>query len=95
MAATHDKESQKKQIGELLKNADRLIKNSDWFKALEEVNKALGVEPNNMYALAYKDRINVSIAEEKKKQNEEKVKNIKKKLRNINKNQKIKEERKI
>ena len=72
----HDKDSQKKQIGELLKNADRLIKNSDWFKALDEVNKALGIEPNNMYALAYKDRINVSIAEEKKKQNEEKVKKL-------------------
>src|SRR3990172_9367661 len=76
MAAAHDKESQKKQIGELLKNADRLIKNSDWAKALEEVTKALGIEPNNMYALAYKDRINVSIAEEKKKHEEEKVKKL-------------------
>jgi hypothetical protein len=76
MAALQDKDSQKKQIGELLKNADRFIKNADWPKALEEVNKSLAIEPNNMYALAYKDRINASIAEEKKKQEEEKVKKL-------------------
>ncbi|MBI2429877.1 MAG: hypothetical protein HYV29_13990 [Ignavibacteriales bacterium] len=71
-----DKESQKKMIGELLKNADKHIKSAEWNKALDEVGKALAIEPNNMYALAYKDRINGSIAEEKKKAEEEKVKKL-------------------
>lgn len=74
--AVADKESQKKTIGELLKNADKHIKSAEWNKALEEVNKALAIEPNNMYAMAYKDRINVSITEEKKKAEEDKVKKI-------------------
>lgn len=71
-----DRESQKKMIGELLKNADKHIKASEWKKALAEVDKALAIEPNNMYAMAYKDRINASIAEEKKKAEEEKVKKL-------------------
>lgn len=71
-----DRESQKKLIGELLKNADKHIKASEWKKALAEVDKALAIEPNNMYAMAYKDRINASIAEEKKKAEEEKVKKL-------------------
>ncbi len=71
-----DKDSQKKMIGELLKAADRYIKSFDWTKALEEVGKALAIEPNNMYAMAYKDRINVSLTEEKKKAEDEKVKKL-------------------
>ncbi|MBP6672207.1 MAG: hypothetical protein KA247_03620 [Bacteroidetes bacterium] len=71
-----DKDSQKKMIGELLKAADRHIKTAEWNKALDEVGKALAIEPNNMYAMAYKDRINVSLAEEKKKAEEEKVKKL-------------------
>lgn len=71
-----DRESQKKMIGELLKNADKYIKASEWKKALAEVDKALSIEPNNMYAMAYKDRINASIAEEKKKAEEDKVKKL-------------------
>lgn len=74
--AVPDKESQKKMIGELLKNADKHIKSAEWNKALDEVGKALAIEPNNMYALAYKDRINASIADEKKKAEEEKVKKL-------------------
>ncbi|MDD8017656.1 MAG: hypothetical protein PHP42_04730 [Bacteroidota bacterium] len=77
MASPHsEKDSPKKSIGELLKAADRYIKEADWNKALAEVTKALAVEPNNMYAMAYKDRINVSITEEKKKAEEEKVKQL-------------------
>jgi len=62
------------QIKNLRKNDRRvaqscgsLYQSSDWNKALEEVDKALAIEPNNMYAMAYKDRINVSLTEEKKK----------------------------
>jgi hypothetical protein len=71
-----DKESQKKMIGELLKSADKHIKSSEWSKALEDVNKALSIESNNMYAMAYKDRVNSSIADEKKKAEEDKVKKL-------------------
>lgn len=74
--AVADKEAQKKMIGELLKNADKYIKSAEWSKAMEEVGKALAIEPNNMYAMAYKDRINASIAAEKKKADEEKVKKL-------------------
>ena len=76
MAIGADKDSQKKMIGELLKAADRHIKSAEWSKALEEVGKALAIEPNNMYAMAYKDRINVSINEEKKKAEDVKVKKL-------------------
>ena len=76
MAIGEEKDSQKKMIGELLKAADRYIKSAEWNKALDEVGKALAIEPNNMYAMAYKDRINVSINEEKKKAEEEKVKKL-------------------
>lgn len=76
MAIGAEKDSQKKMIGELLKAADRFIKSADWTKALEEVGKALAIEPNNMYAMAYKDRINVSLNEEKKKAEDEKIKKL-------------------
>lgn len=76
MAIGTEKDSQKKMIGELLKAADRFIKSSEWNKALDEVGKALAIEPNNMYAMAYKDRINVSLNEEKKKAEDEKVKKL-------------------
>ena len=76
MVIGEDKDSQKKMIGELLKAADRYIKSAEWAKALDEVGKALAIEPNNMYAMAYKDRINVSLSEEKKKSEEEKVKKL-------------------
>ncbi len=80
-----DKDSQKKMIGELLKAADRHIKTAEWTKALDEVGKALAIEPNNMYAMAYKDRINVSIADEKKKAEEEKVKKLAEEKKNAEK----------
>lgn len=76
MSIGMEKDSQKKMIGELLKAADRYIKTAEWTKALEEVGKALAIEPNNMYAMAYKDRINVSITDDKKKAEDEKVKRL-------------------
>lgn len=71
-----DKDSQKKMIGEHLKLADRYIKSAEYQKALDEVGKALSLEPNNMYAMAYKDRINASISEQNKKEESEKVKKL-------------------
>lgn len=76
MSIGTEKDSQKKMIGELLKAADRFIKSAEWTRALDEVGKALAIEPNNMYAMAYKDRINVSLEEEKKKVENEKVKKL-------------------
>ena len=71
-----DRDVQKKMIGEYLKAADRFIKASEFPKALEEVTKALGVEPNNMYALAYNERIKVAIEAAKKKEEEDKLKRL-------------------
>ena len=73
-AIAQDRESQKKIISEYLKAADRYIKSSEFPKALEEVNKALGVEPNNMYALAYNERIKVALEAARKKEEEERLK---------------------
>lgn len=71
-----DRETQKKIIGEYLKAADRFIKSSEFPKALEEVKKALAVEPNNMYALAYNERIKVALEAGRKKEEEERVKKL-------------------
>ena len=71
-----DRDAQKKMIGEHLKAADRFIKASEFPKALEEVTKALGVEPNNMYALAYNERIKVAIEAAKKKEEEDRLKRL-------------------
>jgi hypothetical protein len=75
-AVQQDRDTQKKMIGEHLKAADRFIKASEFPKALEEVTKALGVEPNNMYALAYNERIKVAIEAAKKKEEEDKLKKL-------------------
>ena len=45
------------QAAELLKNADRLLKSGDMTAALEEVEKALLLDPSNFYARAYKIRL--------------------------------------
>jgi len=71
-----DRDAQKKIISEYLKAADRYIKSSEYPKALDEVNKALGVEPNNMYALAYNERVKVAIEAAKKKEEEEHLRKL-------------------
>lgn len=71
-----DREAQKKAIGEFLKSADRFIKSSEFPKALDEVNKALAIEANNMYALAYNERIKVAMEAGRKKEEEERVKKL-------------------
>ncbi len=73
-AATQDRESQKKIISEYLKAADRYIKSAEFPKALDEVKKALGVEPNNMYATAYNERVKVAMEAARKKEEEERLK---------------------
>ena len=73
-AITQEREAQKKIISEYLKAADRYIKSSEFPKALDEVKKALGVEPNNMYAMAYNERIKVAMEAARKKEEEEHLK---------------------
>jgi hypothetical protein len=72
--AALDREAQKKIISEYLKAADRYIKSAEFTKALDEVKKALGVEPNNMYAAAYNERIKVAMEAARKKEEEERLK---------------------
>jgi hypothetical protein len=71
-----DRETQRKIISEYLKAADRYIKSSEFPKALEEVKKALGVEPNNMYATAYNERVKVAMEAARKKEEEERLKKL-------------------
>jgi hypothetical protein len=49
--------SRKKIVGELLRNADKLLKGGEYDEALTEVEKSLELEPGNFYAQAYKERI--------------------------------------
>ncbi|GEM_PF-2854717 len=49
--------ARKRQASELLKNADRLLKEGRYNEALEEVERTLALDPKNFYAKAYKERI--------------------------------------
>ena len=51
----------KKKASELLKAADRLLKEGRFNEALEEVDKTLVLDPKNFYAKAYKERITVAM----------------------------------
>ena len=51
------KESPKKRAGDLLKNADRLLKAGQHKEALQDVEQALELDPRNAFALAYQQRI--------------------------------------
>ena len=70
------REEKKKIIGDLLKAADRYIQSAEYTDAMGEVNKALAVEPDNMYALAYNQRIKAALAARKKKDDEDRVKKL-------------------
>ncbi len=70
------REDKKKCIGDLLKAADRYIKAADYTEAMIEVNKALAVEPGNMYALAYNQRIKSALEALRKKEDAARVKKI-------------------
>src|ERR1041385_2444613 len=47
----------KKQASELLKSADKLLHAGEFAEAMQEIEKALSIDPGNFYALAYKERI--------------------------------------
>ncbi len=61
-------------VGEYLKRADKLIKEANFDGAEHEVERALQMEPNNVYALAYRDRIKDArrlYGEKKKREDDE------------------------
>ncbi len=51
----------KKQAGELIKNADKFLKAGDPVSAFQANEQALQLDPNNLYALAYRDRIKAAL----------------------------------
>ncbi len=53
----HPDSTRKKLVGDLLRNADKLLKEGDYERAFGEVEKSLELEPGNFYAQAYRDRI--------------------------------------
>lgn len=61
-------DSPKKRASEHLKNADRLLKSGDAAGAMREVENALAADPGNVYALAYKQRVQTALDESIKKQ---------------------------
>jgi len=51
------KAEQLRQVAPALKEADRLVKESQFAAALDEIRKARLIDPKNLYALAYEDRV--------------------------------------
>ncbi|MGE5315180.1 MAG: hypothetical protein ACM3Q4_10830 [Acidobacteriota bacterium] len=70
------KDDRKKLIGEYLKAADRFIQASEFTQAMIEVKKALALEPGNMYALAYSQRIKAALESLRKKEEAARVRRI-------------------
>ena len=61
-------------IGDYLKRADKYILKNDFDAAEDEINIAIGLEPNNVYVKAYVERIDFFRRQHIKKNNAEKVK---------------------
>ncbi|TAK57624.1 MAG: adenylate/guanylate cyclase domain-containing protein [Bacteroidetes bacterium] len=51
----------KKQAAELVKNADKLLKGGDAASAFQAIEQALQLDPGNLYAQAYKERIKTAL----------------------------------
>ena len=58
---------QLKEVAIFLKQADKLVREGDYTTALEEIAKARGRDPRNLYALAYEERVRSLVAAQKKK----------------------------
>jgi tetratricopeptide (TPR) repeat protein len=61
---------QLKEVAIFLKQADRLVREGDYTTALEEIAKARGRDPRNLYALAYEERVRSLVAAQKEKKPE-------------------------
>ena len=55
------------QVSTLLKSVDKQIKSGNLEEAAETINKALALEPRNIYARAYSERISLLLEEKKNK----------------------------
>lgn len=55
-------------IGELLRGVDKVIKSGDLEEAIQLVNKILTINPKNIYAKAYSERIDMLLKEKKEKE---------------------------
>jgi hypothetical protein len=61
---------QLKEVAIFLKQADKLVREGDYTTALEEIAKARGRDPRNLYALAYEERVRSLVAAQKEKKPE-------------------------
>ena len=61
---------QLKEVAIFLKQADKLVREGDYTAALEEIAKARGRDPRNLYALAYEERVRSLVAAQKEKKPE-------------------------
>ena len=61
---------QLKEVAIFLKQADKLVREGDYTTALEEIAKARGRDPRNLYALAYEERVRSLVAAHKEKKAE-------------------------
>jgi tetratricopeptide (TPR) repeat protein len=61
---------QLKEVAIFLKQADKLVREGNYTSALEEIAKARGRDPRNLYALAYEERVRSLVATQKEKKPE-------------------------
>jgi hypothetical protein len=61
---------QLKEVAIFLKQADKLVREGNYTTALEEIAKARGRDPRNLYALAYEERVRSLVAAQKEKKPE-------------------------
>ena len=61
---------QLKEVAIFLKQADKLVREGNYTTALEEIAKARGRDPRNLYALAYEERVRSLVAAQKDKKPE-------------------------
>ena len=65
-----------KSSRDILKNVDQLVKSNNLEKALQEVKKAREIDPKNLYAYAYEERIQELFAQQQRKKTDP-LKNVK------------------
>lgn len=61
---------QLKEVAIFLKQADKLVREGNYASALEEIAKARGRDPRNLYALAYEERVRSLLTAQKEKKPE-------------------------
>jgi hypothetical protein len=58
---------QLKEVATFLKQADKLVREGSYASALDEIAKARGRDPRNLYALAYEERVRSLLTSQKEK----------------------------